>query len=417
MEKPGTLEGIENVSSEDFINMLTEETEKVTPSAGDPPPVVEKVEEKALVIPVTKTLEEIEAEKTASIEAEKQQQVETEKAAKEKEITEAKEKLTTDIAAATTDEDKKKLQADFDAKYPTEEPKKFEFKTLDEKAAEEEESDGWLELSKKDGFDITEDTYEAYVAGRDKFYKEKYQIDLGKYQPETQRFIEFLESGGTINSFIEPLRPLNELRNLDDVALITKDLEMQEWDPAKIEKEIARMSEKDGEVELSAYKIRKQIDTIEERLKEKIVNDTIVASDRQTTYKQTSTAEELTSIKKELNTMSAFLEIPLGDKHKAGIVKKLESGQYNDVINNPKAKMQAILWHEFGKEGVNLLKEKVLAEAKLEIKKDRHNIPPPASQGGAQSRSTSTTEVKAEGNWAVLGSQEEFDQAYFGTKK
>ena len=77
-------------------------------------------------------------------------------------------------------------------------------------------------------------------------------------------------------------------------------------------------------------------------------------------------------------------------------------------------KVQALLLHEFGKDGVSMLKNRIAEKAKVEQKIDKHAMPPIVnSGGGATMKAPSSVDVQAEGNWAALGSAEDFRKNVF----
>ncbi len=423
-EAAGTLEGFNDLSSEDFVNnLLVDVSEKIDAPVTTAPtikkdepaaapetpaaPVVEKKDDTPAEPKAPELLTEEEKNKKAAEEKDASEKAATEAKAKEKSDAFAAAQKTLDdaLAAAKTPEEKAAAQKAFDdaklAIDPPAKPAELEFKLPEEKAKEAEDGDGWLTLAKEQGIEIPEDSFEAYTKGLDEHYKKKYEVDLGKFDPEAQRLIEFLNAGGTVDAFVDPLKPVNDLRRLSDVELLEKEFELRGWKPELIEKEITRMTEA-NEIDLAAFKVREQLDLIEKNIQKDVIDKKLQTSQRSTLYKDKSVAEDLANFKKELNTVSDFLEIPLKDKHKQYIAKKMEDGQYADLLNSPKAKILAILHSEFGKDGVSLLKQKERDEVDLKYKHDRHAIPPVPVTGGGQIKSPSQSDVRAEGNWGAL---------------
>lgn len=411
-ETVGTLEGFKDLSSEDFVNNLVVEVEgndkapaapvikkeetPTTPAATDPATPADTPA--APAVPELLTDQE-KADKAVA------DKVAADAKIKSDSLSAAQKKLDDALAVAKTDEEKKAAQAAFDheklAIDPPAKPAELEFKLPADKEKEAAEGEGWLTLAKKQGIELQEDTFEAYTQELDKHYKQKYEVDLGKFEPEAQRFIEFLNAGGTVAAFVDPLKPVNDLRRLSDVELLEKEFQLRGWKDEMIEREITRMTE-NNEIDLAAFKVREQLEVIEKNIQQQVVDQTLNASKRSTLYKEKSATEDLTSFKKELNTVSDFLEIPLKDKHRQYIIEKMESGKYADLLNSPKMKVLAILQSEFGKDGVSLLKQKVTEEVELKYKHDRHAMPPVPVSGGGQTKGPTQTQVVAEGNWGAL---------------
>ena len=119
-------------------------------------------------------------------------------------------------------------------------------------------------------------------------------------------------------------------------------------------------------------------------------------------YKTKTVAEQLESVKKSLNTVSEYMETPLTEKHKEYVAKKFADGKYADILKDPKAMADFLLYQEFGKHGIANLKTKATQEAKMKYKKDRHAIPPLPGEGAGSKSSQNNTGQEAAGNWSAL---------------
>lgn len=413
----GTLEGLHNISSEDFANYLfsdnvTKDATTVTDTSKKEPessvaatakaPNVEKKDDTSVAENKDTTGKDVD---------EKKPELKTGSDKKD-------DKKTVDSASGEKVDkkddkpvDKKEESVDDSKKDDTE--VELEFKLPEEEKAELEGGDGWKELAKNQGFDVSEDTFEAYQKGVEEFYRKKYEPNLGKFDPEAQRLIEFLDSGGKLENFIAPLKPIQELKSLSDAELVSRDLELRKWPADKIEKQIALLVEQD-KLEVSAFALREKLDAIEEQIKEDTINKQLAAAKRTDTYKQLSKAEELSTFKKTLSNVKDFMDIPIKDKHKDYLIKQWESGKYDTILKDPSMQAQLILWHEFGDKGLQMIKEKFNKQVQLERKKDRHAIPPETGSGSGQTKGTSKTDVEAEGNWDALNG---FSDIVFGDKK
>ena len=306
---------------------------------------------------------------------------------------------------AVGDKDKKK--EDIVVEVTTEEEKEpvLEFKLPDSVKKEGEEpaveSNGWKDLAKEFEIEINEDKFEEFKEKLDIHYKNKYEINLGKYNAETQAVIEALEAGMTIDEYVKPTEGIDRLIALDDVAIVTADLKARKFPEDKIEKEVARLEELD-QLDLYAINIRESLENKKAEIQSNIIKSKTNAKERQNTYKNNVNAEQSAAIKNALNTVSEFMGTPLKADVKEFIMSKEQKGEYANLFNDPKVKAEFLLWHEFGKAAVTNLKQKSYYEGVMKYKNDRHNIPPLTGVGGTGVRSASQTTIKAEGNWDAL---------------
>lgn len=438
-DKKGTLAGFQDLSTEELVTTLMEEhndkggskanppapkepatppAAKATETPAEPPKAPESKKKDPLDIPPADKKKGDDtpppAPETPPADADKNK----------KELEAAQKTYDDAVKAAKTPEEKEAAKKIFDeskTKLTGEAEKPFEPEFVlpgEEKAKEgaaAEEGDGWKTLA-KDMFelDIAEDKPEVFKAKLDEYYAKKYETNLGKYNAETQLFIQALEGGMTVQEYLEPLKQIHELKALTNVELMEQELKMRKWDDKLIEKEITRLV-KDDLIDVEAQKVREALDRVEQSTSQKILNAKAEAQKRTDTYKQQSAASELKAIKESLNTVSDFMETPLKAKHKDYITQKYEAGAYKDAFNDPKVRAEFLLYLEFGKAGVENLKNKTMEAAKLTYKNDRHNIPPVPLEGGAQPAGGADTKKnnggKAEGNWAALDG---FKTAVFG---
>lgn len=392
-ETKATLAGFDGLSSEDFINsIMPNQAAAPAAKASDvaATPEVKKPEEPAAT---DKNQEDKAAEPVVEVKK-----------------PEDKDKVAEKDPAVAVAADNDKVAAEGEAKEFTPE---FLVPGEEKKVEGQEEGEGWAPAAKEIGFEIPTDNFEEFKKGLDNHYKNKYEVNLGKYDSETQQFIEFLENGGTVKDFLDPLKPVNDVKSLSDVDLVVRDLELRDWPQDKIDAEITRMTENEkvDEIALTAFKLREQLNVIEENIKSRVIESKTNAEKRKDTYKQNATAEQLSAIKNSLNTVSEFMDTPLSGKHKDFIAKNWADGKYANIINDPKAMSKFLLFHEFGEQGIANLKNKAKEEAKLAYKNDRHNIPPLTGTGGGQVKGASTSNQQAEGNWSAL---EGFNDSVFG---
>ncbi len=284
-------------------------------------------------------------------------------------------------------------------------PASLEF-SLDAPADSNVEDNGWKDVAKEWEIELETDTIEAFKEKLDDHYKSKYEINLGKYKPETQAVIEFIEAGGDIKELHEPLKAFHDLKALPDAELVYRDLELRKWTLDLIEKEITRQTEA-NELDLNAHKIRETIDTIISTEEQKMIQTKLNAKERNDAFKQNNLVQERNEVKTSIKESKDFMTIPLPQKVIDTITTNLESGKYDSLLKDPKVKAEFILFKELGSQAITFLQEK---EA-LKYKTEKHNIPPLQSAGGAAASAATQTGKKAEGNWEALngafGNQEE----------
>lgn len=404
------VDGLSNLSSEEFVNSIMEETNVSLPQneTSTPEQIIEDAQKEANAVTDPFT-----SEPDKAAEAEKVAGETKELTPLDKEINAITEKHNALISNAKTPEEKAKLEADFATEKTSLEEKHKETKgeleiPLPSDAKEvlnlgNEENNGWIELGSEFGIELKSDTPEEFKEKIEEKYKSQYNADISKFAPEAQMFIEFLNNGGTRESFIEPLKPLLEVKQLNDVELIAKEYELQGWPADKIEAKIEDLTE-NGKIELTAFELRKSLDSLIENVQQDIITKQKNAEERFTNYQTNAKATDVNEIKKELNTVNSLFDLPLTQKHKDYLASKMESGAYDALWNTPAIKAKLILMHELGEAAVKVKMNNLLEKAKLDNKIDKHAIPPIIGGGGTNtSNQNAHAHVDPRGNWAALG--------------
>jgi hypothetical protein len=386
METAGSdlVKELSGVSGEDMINMLmTDKPATVVPPVIAKPqtPLAEEIKNKEIADKVL--TDNALADKLAA-----------EQKTKDAVIASNKISYETELAEATTDADKLAVKA----KYEPIASEEVGFK-LPELASTTStvEDNGWKPLAKDLGFEIEADTEEEFKEKLDAHYKSKFEINLGKYNPETQLMFEFVESGGKLADLMEPLKPLYDLKNLTPIERIYKDLEGRKFTPELIEKEIALLTEND-EIDLYDHKLCEVIDKMIESEQNVLMKKKLDATTRNDAFKQHISVKEMNDTKAAILATKEFMTIPLPQKVAEVVTKNLESGKYNSLIKDPKVMAEFAYFVELKQQAI----EQIEARTALKYKSDRHNLPPLPTAGGAAAVAATQTGVQAEGNWGAL---------------
>lgn len=254
------------------------------------------------------------------------------------------------------------------------------------KAGEEEES-SWVAVAKDLGYELKEDSYESFktVLESEKTkireevlaeYKTKEKDEVIKELPlEAQMVVLGLQSGLTLEQINKPFQQIDDLLALSDVDLIAKDLELQDMSPELVEKKLLLMQEKDGEIEIEAFQIRKFLNDSKNQLKEKNLNDLTALKQKREAEKTQLIQKDTNEIHESLKKTPKILESKISDKHVNYVVEKWKKGEYQALFKDSDFIAQALLQYEFGDKAASLLAKKKFEEGRNGIVNKLHNIP------------------------------------------
>ncbi len=289
----------------------------------------------------------------------------------------------------------------------------IEFKAEDvEGSPESEPEDGtWMAVAKASGVEITEDSFEAYQSAVESKYKAEIEKVksitedevLSKYSPEARATIELLNSGLTLEEIYAPNQMINELRSLDDASLVRKSLEEARdingnkiWDADMIDTEIEALTEK-GRLEHEAKKIRKNLDLTEQEIKTEHANKLKEYQDRKAQLAYQQKQQSIAQFEKAMTTVSEFMGGKISDEAKQAIVKKQQSGAYDNLLNDPKSLAEFVLYKEFGQKALKNLENTAFQRGREEKTKKLANVPPVTQNGSGRVITNEKTD-----NWAAL---------------
>ncbi len=298
---------------------------------------------------------------------------------KKEETKETKEEPEDDGEKAKKAEEAEEAEEDdSEFEYPEIEDKKEADKPTDADADDEEPS--WITTARElELEDVDSDDFDqfkgAYQKKLEKVKAEALAEITKKYEnPETKRAIEFLEAGGDFEQLREPLRVYDEVLSLDAEGIIGKDLELKNWDPARIAEHIEILRE-ENKLDATAYALRKSVEGYRQQAAEKLYNDKIESKKAlQESIKQERIKEDKL-IETEVDRVSKFLGGKLPDSVKAKIKNEWKNGTYRKrMAEDPKFVVNAILYSELGEAAVTELTKNRYQEGKDTLKKKLHNI-------------------------------------------
>jgi hypothetical protein len=314
--------------------------------------------------------------------------------------------------AAKTDENQEK-EGDKPADETTEDTPLIEFKAEDVTGTPESEpEDGtWLAVAKAQGVEIKEDSFEAYTQAVEEKYNAKIEEVkaltedkvLEKYSPEARATIELLNSGLTMEQIYAPVQEIQSLKQLDDVSLIRKALEEQTmpdgtkmWDADMIDAKLEKIAES-GRTEIEGKEIRRQLDAMEQQIKLDHSNKLRQFQEKKVQLAEQQKQESAAKFTQAMSTVTEFFGGKISEDAKQAIIKKHQSGAYDNLLSDPKKVAEFVLYNEFGQKAIKNLENTAFQRGREEKTKKLVNVPPVTQNGNGRVITNTTSD-----NWDAL---------------
>ncbi len=213
---------------------------------------------------------------------------------------------------------------------------------------------------------------------------------LSKLDPEVRMVFDLAEAGLSLEQIVAPFTKINEFKSMTPVELVRKNLELThtDWSPDMIETEMEILTAVDGRLEHEHKKIIVELDKIqveEQSRRSELVNNYRANAENVAAQERVRQAE---SVSKALDNMSEFMGSPLTKEVKQGLADRMNSGKYDQLLNDPAKKAEFITWLELGQKAQKNLEAKSYAKGRLEITNKMHNIP--VQKTGASGVNTTT---------------------------
>jgi len=314
--------------------------------------------------------------------------------------------------AVKPDENQEK-EGDKPADETTEDTPLIEFKAEDVTGTPESEpEDGtWLAVAKAQGVEIKEDSFEAYTQAVEEKYNAKIEEVktltedkvLEKYSPEARATIELLNSGLTMEQIYAPVQEIQSLKQLDDVSLIRKALEEQTmpdgtkmWDVDMIDAKIEKIAES-GRTEIEGKEIRRQLDAMEQQIKLDHSNKLRQFQEKKVQLAEQQKQESAAKFTQAMSTVTEFFGGKISEDAKQAIIKKHQSGAYDNLLSDPKKVAEFVLYNEFGQKAIKNLENTAFQRGREEKTKKLVNVPPVTQNGNGRVITNTTSD-----NWDAL---------------
>lgn len=406
--------GFDNLSTNDFIQSITEDTGAVRP-AEESPSVITADPTDALANTILASAAA--KEQAAAVIADKNdgivlddepkapEPVVVKKDTVAKDDKQAKKTTTSKKEGIVVEEKDKSKKADpkAEAKNDGDAEPEFVASLDDDEApviADKNEGDSSWKKVAKEGFGIDMDT-EDFQEFKEKVLAMR-QLDLSKYKPETQRLAKFTEAGGNIEDFMEPLGKIDALIYGDKASLVDQHLKLTGFtDDAKRSAKMERLIA-DEEIDIVHEQVVNNLKSLREEKKQSIINEKIAAQEAYDLRLKDSFKNEAKEIGKALSATKDYFGTPLEDKHREKIIKKYELGAYEEDFKNPEVLADFLLYREYGKKAKSNFVITTENKLRKEFLSDRHKVPPAPSASGSIVVKPTITGKSVEGNFDAL---------------
>lgn len=217
---------------------------------------------------------------------------------------------------------------------------------------------------------------------------EKYK-EVGKEQlysqlnPKTAAVLEMIELGVPEEMAFNPTAGIDSYLALDDAQLLREELSAQPgWTEDMVDTQMEEFAADPSKLAAKAKIIRVNLNN----QKQEILNTQSQLVQKYTEQKKQAELQQKVEadnqFKEALNNESTFMGLALSKEAKEVILKKYNSGAYENLFNVAQSKLKAILQAEFGDKFAKTVQSKAKEEGKAEIVKKLADVPPTKSGGG-----------------------------------
>lgn len=268
--------------------------------------------------------------------------------------------------------------------------------------------DSWLALAKSKNLEIAEDTLEAYeaavtaplLAQIEQAKTAKVEDYLAEIDPQIRMEIELNKAGLSYEDIKAPLENIARYRSMNPVELVREDLtlkisnirELTDEDKAFIDAEIEKKVES-GEINHDHKRLMLVLDESEKQVKDEqqsIIDRYKINNAKQLEEKRSN---EIASVSKALSETPSFMGSVVAKESLEAMAKKYSDGKYDHILNDPAKKAEFIMYHELGKKAYDAAIAKSKAEGHLKVVKELHNTPPVDKLGAGVSTTTHETKT------------------------
>lgn len=237
----------------------------------------------------------------------------------------------------------------------------------------------FVEMGKQLGLETKEDTYEALKSAFDaklksvedavvaKQKEEAFRIEQRKHSPQAQELLELLNNGGSVDDYINPVKPFQELKALGDEELVRKNLTLQGMSEEDIDAEIAHLVSRDR-VKTTADTLRNGLDAHIQKTQKGII-------EKQKQLYTKAVAKENSEIKEALSKTNDLHGILIPADVKNNLVSEQKINEYRERFRKDPATMaRAIYLLELGDQAVEITKTRAYEEGMTKNVQKLHNL-------------------------------------------
>jgi hypothetical protein len=218
--------------------------------------------------------------------------------------------------------------------------------------------------------------------------KQVVELDITKYDSQTQQVFKALQNGKTLVDVIEPLQKFNDFLILPEEDIAAAGLISNGEKEEAVEGIIEQMKE-DGKLETFVTEVKESVIKAKGEVLDNIVKESEAAAIEKQTIEVKNREVENNNILESINKIDKFMGLDLPQSAKDDLIKEVKSGQFHKEINNSETVVKARLYTLYADKIISKLntdidkaKKEGYASGFAKGKGELHNIPP--SLGGAR---------------------------------
>lgn len=216
----------------------------------------------------------------------------------------------------------------------------------------------------------------AITLAKEEGKKEAESPDPDKFSPDERIVLSALKGGKKLADIITPLQKYSDTLAMSDRELIELNLKnTPNWTDDMVADQMAIIDQTPGMEAIEGTKLRNVVTQMRTNEYNQIIADGEKAWKDESARQSQKIEKEKSDLIAEIKSRKTFMGEELNDQHIEAIVKNVNAGKYDKILNTPRSITDQIMQEEFGPKRMASLLAKKDKDGKLAVAKKLANTP------------------------------------------